>query len=343
MIGKWPPEEFEGLRKEVRHGNNPRPRVLESGLTAALIFLALLFHATYVTRMVEKRVTTKEPEVKGLSADGQAENVSYPDVFIYRRTKKTGSASMYEALVKSLRPKGYEVLDRPDSVRDLLKAEALQPGHRRVLILTHNYASRVHTTGMTTVIADTIKDGFRQMTSYCRFCQKIEKCDEQIIKCFQTSDAQSQKRYRWAGAESEDASTYIDLPLSSAHPGLSTTVFRRVFPDVTLDITLRNVVGSACAETKELREAYDRYFAGYDAQIDTLRRRLLALAGYPVRRPDQNATIADLLDAAEVIERKKYSFGKHEPSRGKSELGKEIGRARPKWTRSESGELRLVS
>ena len=65
-------------------------------------------------------------------------------------------------------------------------------------------------------------------------------------ECLCSSASQYQIRYRWAGLEKEDSETYIDILLSVKHPVLLATIFRRLFPNSTLEIAQNNAYGSAC-------------------------------------------------------------------------------------------------
>lgn len=232
-----------------------------------------------------------------------------PKLFIFRRTKKTGSSSMLSSLIEALSPLGYEgIYVRSEVMNVHVRNEFKRPYPRRLLISEHNRVTKAFHPTRSAVIADTLRDGYEQMTSFCRYVRKVPTCDKQLIDCLRSNQALLQKTYRWAGREEEDDDTYIDLPLSSAHPALSTTVFRTVFPNVTLDTQAYNVANSTCPENQEIRAAYRSLYKSLDQQVLTLRRRLLVIAGYPPRIPRScpDCSTSDLLDAAERIEKLKY-------------------------------------
>lgn len=232
-----------------------------------------------------------------------------PKLFIFRRTKKTGSSSMLSSLIEALSPLGYEgIYVRSEVMNVHVRNEFKRPHPRRLLVSEHNRVTKAFHPTRSAVIADTLRDGYEQMTSFCRYVRKVPTCDEQLIDCLRSNQALAQQTYRWAGNEEEDDDTYIDLPLSSAHPALSTTVFRTVFPNATLDTQSYNVANSTCPESRELRAVYRSLYKNLDRQVLTLRRRLLVIAGYPPRKPGScsKCTTSDLLDAAERIEKLKY-------------------------------------
>lgn len=232
-----------------------------------------------------------------------------PRLFIFRRTKKTGSSSMLTALAEALNPLGYEGIYVPAETMNVhVRNEYKRPNPRRLLISEHNRVTKAFHPTRSAVIADTVRDGYEQMTSFCRYVKKVPTCDDRLIECLRSKGALGQQTYRWAGREEEDEDTYIDLPLSSAHPALSTTVFRTVFPNATLDIQAYNVANSTCPESRELRSVYQSLYQSLDRQVLVLRRRLLVIAGYPPKVPKShsNYTTSDLLDAAEKMEREKY-------------------------------------
>lgn len=248
---------------------------------------------------------------------------------------------MLEALMLVLKEKDYvPIYHIPDKMPHVVRAESLKPNPRRLLVSQHNGVTRYHTRGRKAVIADTVIDGFKQITSFCRFVSNAEDCDDDMIRCLQSSTARAQVRYRWAGGDHETDDTYIDLPLSSAHPALSSTVLRVIFPGAVLDIKKRNVAGSACEETPKLQELYRKLFKELERQNDMLRKRLLSLAGYPIRaKSGSNITTEEMMDAAEEMEKVKYNFGTYEPTKHDAESHKELKQFERDWSRSPSGEL----
>lgn len=247
-----------------------------------------------------------------MNADGAFEGglpENMPKLFIFRRTKKTGSSSMLTSLAEALHPLGYQGVYVSSELMNVhVRNEYKRPYPRRLLIAEHNRVTKAFHPTRSAVIADTVRDGYEQMTSFCRYVKDVPTCDKELIDCLRSGSALSQLKYRWAGQEEEDDDTYIDLPLSSAHPALSTTVFRTVFPNSTLDIQAYNVANSSCPEETEIRAVYRSLYKELDKQVDTLRKRLLVIAGYPPRVPKgcPDCTTTQLLDAAELLERAKY-------------------------------------
>lgn len=278
------------------------------------------------------------------SSSGQRSSTDIPDVFIYRRTKKTGSSSMLGALLKVTDKLGYIPLYYdPPYMKTYVRAEGLRPIPRRLFVAQHNAVTREHTQGRKTVIADTIIDGYRQVTSFCRFTRNISDCAAGMKECLNDA-ALSQRFYRWAGKPREDEETFIDLPLSSAHPALSSSVLRRIFPNITLDVHRYNVAGSSCDEKPDLRKIYNNHYKILDYQIDALRKRLLHMAGYPTAAAQEtlHASLVELMDAAEEEERKKYTFSTYESTRKvASDHSLLMKYAKSPWRREKNGKLVL--
>lgn len=192
-----------------------------------------------------------------------------------------------------------------------VRSEFVRAHPRRLFIAEHNRITRMHHPRRLGIIADTIRDGYQQMTSFCRYVRKVKSCDKGGMEnCLASSKAQAQIWYRWAERWQEDDDTYIDLPLSAAHPALSTTVIRTVFPNITLDLTKQyNRKYSACPERRAIRAVYDELYQPLEDQILSLKRRMLVLAGYPFTVDSQfktNITIDDMMDEADALELRKY-------------------------------------
>ena len=268
----------------------------------------------------------------------------YPDLFIYRRTKKTGSSSMLDAIITELKPLGYIGLYNNIATR----ARAEYTGHspRRLLLAEHNQITKSIHPQRSAVIADTVRDGYNQMTSYCRYVKKVRSCTgDDMLQCLNSKDALWQNEYRWAGHGAEDEDTYIDLPLSTEHPSLSTTIFRKVFPNATLDVKMFNVKRSACAENETIRKLYRQKYRKLEWQIAMLRKRMLILAGYPVTADDGQGPISieDMLDEADKRERKKYSISTSVKAEDSYSMEhKELINTIHRWTRMEDGSLKIV-
>lgn len=235
-----------------------------------------------------------------------------PRLVIYRRTQKTGSTSMATALLRALGPLGYVPIRKSQDGYARLFSNLHNPSGRPVFIFGHNSFTRNLTSHTHVIILDTIRNGYEQMTSYCRYRRKRKSCDRQVADCLANDrSALSQRFYRWANRESEDVETFIDIPLSSEHPALSTTALRTVFPDAVLHVDHFRDVNSACPEVAEIRRVYDEHYQELEDQVETLSIRLLTLAGYPyrfVRGNSQSMSIAQMLNLAESMEKHKYDL-----------------------------------
>lgn len=289
-------------------------------------------------------------QAKAGSDDGGEEDI--PDLFIYRRTKKTGSSSMLTALLDQLVPRfNYVPLYLvADEMSTIVHHEYRRKSPRRLFIAQHNGVCRDIHPQRRAIVADTFRSGYDQMTSYCRFVKDIGSCDDQaMLDCLARTDSRAQRQYRWAGRDKEDQDTYIDLPLSSAHPALSTTVLRSFFgSNVTLNIRSYNVYNSSCPELPTVRAVYSQYYELLDKDVNMLARRLLILAGYTITvQPDlaESVSIDDLLQAAEEMEHKKYDVelngGAHVATKRLSDFHKQLNSDMKKWVRDVDGNLAL--
>lgn len=308
----------------------PSNRITVPSVTTALIIFSLLVHAIYINyvssqpRVIHHHQSSNVNHAIGLPTDLRTSDKNssetparwvrpMPELFIFRRTKKTGTSSMLAALVESLRPLGYNTIWLVESDIEMpLRHEFIRTEGRRIMLLRHNHVTKSLHPTRSALIADTIRDGIERMTSFCRYFRKINTCNvDEIRDCWLSEEIQAEKKYRWAGRQQEDDDTYIDLPLSSAHPGLSTTVMRTVFPNVTLKIEMYNVRESTCEKTPELRALYDEIFPDLDEEDNMLRKRMLMIAGYPFetyRNMKHKLTFAEMLDAADTLERAKYGL-----------------------------------
>lgn len=287
-----------------------------------------------------------------------------PRLFIFRRTKKTGSSAMLAELLSQLVPLGYTPLYfQRGEMEIVVRNEYVRRKPRLLLIAEHNRITRRFHPRRLAVIADTIRDGYEQMTSFCRYVRKVPSCDPKlIIACLQSKEALSQLNYRWANKIAEDDDTYIDLPLSSAHPALSTTIMRTVYPNVTLDVSAYNVKHSACADLDDVRAVYNQLYVELERQVLELKQRMLLIAGYPIMDgsgviggSEMGIPIDDMLDAAEELERKKYVLSERTiPSTGaqQEKVKRKIGYSEQhlqlrasvlRWTNGSDGKLSLKS
>lgn len=280
---------------------------------------------------------------------------------------------MMNALMTSLEAKGYETLPQKRheleitirniyvrhsptsnsrSVYDITSAEQSRR-NRHFLVMHHNNVTKNMHPQRSVVIADTVRDGFAHMTSYCRFMRKVRSCNSPEMRaCFTDNLALQQNVYRWGGREREDRDTYIDLPLSAAHPALSTTVLRTVFPDVEPLVVRRyNDKKKACLPhqvDEDLRKMYFELYAPLERQVYELNKRLLVIAGYPYTTGKDDTgkvSLDEMLDAAETIEREKYDFDEGELGRavqGKSQKVMDLLSMVLKWRRDDNGSVTLV-
>lgn len=242
---------------------------------------------------------------------------------------------MLDALLKILEPYGYTSLYHYNPERmDAIVRTQMNSAGGRLFIAQHNRVTRLHAPGKRVVIADTFLDGYKQITSFCRYVRKVETCDGRMVQCMKGRFALAQNEYRWAGREGESWDVYIDMPLSSEYPALSTSVVRNTFPGAHLDIKQYNVANSSCPELKGLRDVYTRYYAKLEKQISRLRYRMLYLTGYSsVAAPGENVNVVEMLEAAEILEQEKYGVGsgKGEADASYSERHRQLIENVPKW------------
>lgn len=264
-----------------------------------------------------------------------------PDVIIFRRTRKTGSSSMLEQLLKVADQYNYTALYESGlHLRTLVRAENVAMVPQRIFVAEHNTISRADTGSRRVLIVDTIADGYKQITSFCRYVPKVRvrDCEQGLEDCLRGSVAQSENRYRWAGRDQEDSETYIDIPLSVEHPALSTRAFRRVFPEAVLDVRKLNVANSSCDESTRLRAIYSEIYKELDKQVEVLQNRLLILAGYPISKQDSSIKTSQLLDAAEKMERINFlkeglSFGTYKSEKAVSADHLLLKKGQLQWVR----------
>lgn len=318
----------------------PKPSLPYYYKFLGVLVLLLIIHAIYRSNCPLTSLRT--PAHTSLQ---QPNTISLPEVIIFRRSKKTGSSSMLNELIHQTAPHNYTPLYYgPQMMVDAVRAESLKAHPPRLLIAQHNRITRAITRPRKTVIADTILDGYTQVTSYCRYFEKVSNCDDQMINCLASTNTRHLNRYRWAGRPWEDEDTYMDLPLSSAHPALSTTVFRYVLPDALLDVQRINSVGSACPEDHRLRSVYNKFYKELDQQVDRLRVRMLAMTGYPVVADrNLNFTVEMMLDKAEELEKPKYNFGEQRKSKSMSDSIKTLWKQKTEWKKDKNGDIFLLN
>lgn len=322
-------------------------------VATCIVCTSLVIHAVYLTRITAALPHTHQASNHGFEPILTAGAPNTPPLFIYRRTKKSGSSAMLDALIHTLKPYNYTPLYFTGStMKAVVRAEGFSASPRRLLVAEHNTITREDYPLGHAIIADTVRDGYEQVTSFCRYVTKVKTCDQDMLECLNSEEAKSQNRYRWAGRQKEDADTYIDLPLSSAHPALSTTILRRVFPNVTLYIDNWNSANSKCPELPILRNEYFRLYSQLDQQVETLRKRMLVLAGYPFKDDsvlrgdvDEKYSISfdEMLSAAEAEERKKYDITDSAKKRyGFSDVHQSLISEIMVWSRGDNDSVTLT-
>lgn len=312
----------------------------------ALLLVALYVHGFLVTNYVFSKLSLTTLSHKSLIEAAHEARVAseLPPLFIYRRTRKTGSSSMLAALVDQVIPYGYTPLYHMHPMMEMaVRSEFRRTYPRRLFIAQHNRITRDMHPKHSAIIADTIRDGYKQITAFCRHTRHVPTCDDAMMQCLKSRHAVDENHYRWAGRPHEDDNTYIDLPLSSAHPALSTTALRTVFPNATLQIEQYNSANRTCPELPELRQVYRQLYGELDRQINELKKRLLTITGYPFKikmSPIRNISLDDILDAAEVLERPKYEIAQSSVSmRGVSNQHKHLFASIRRWETAEDGQL----
>lgn len=321
-------------------------------ISVLVIILVLHLHAILLSRYLFSNIPHLQLDPSSNPTQQQTAPLSnaLPPLFIYRRTRKTGSSSMLAALVDELTPLNYVPLYHvhPD-MQMAVRSEYRRTRPRRLLVAQHNRITRDMHPRRAAIIADTLRDGYKQITAFCRHTRHVPTCDDAMVACMRSRAALDENRYRWAGRSTEDDDTYIDLPLSSAHPALSTTVLRSVFPNVTLQIEEYNSANRTCPELPELRAVYSELYGELDRQIAVLKRRLLVIAGYPYKaktynEPDSVISLDDVVDAAEQQERTKYHIANKSISmRGVSNAHKELFSSILRWERDADANLYIRS
>ena len=135
----------------------------------------------------------------------------------------------------------------------------------------------------------------------------MQNCGSELQERLLSNDSLNQMTFRWAGRKVEDEDTFIDIPLSSSHPFLSTKALRTIIPRLSLSLERINVHNSSCSDLSLLRTIYRRNYVVLDRQIQTLKRRLLVITGYPYEvRGGNSIQLDELLASAEEIEQKTY-------------------------------------
>lgn len=336
--------------------------------TTIFIVVALVLHALYLSTQTSSpsapsalsvqtsalRGVQSENAVEGtISSSSEAAEAHHPrrpglpELFIYRRTRKTGSSSMVNALLRALVPLGYVgVKQGEDEVDPVVRNEYIRPYPRKLFVVHHNQVTKAAHPLRNAMIADTIRDGFETITSYCRQKLHIQSCErDDMISCLKAPETQAQVLYRFVNSTEETDETYIDLPLSSKHRALSTTVMRTVFPNVTLHVDYYNVHESACSKENvdpEVAQLYNELYSAFDDQVTTLQKRMLGIAGFPfIADKREKVTLNDMMDAADLIEAPKYQFEEARSVKGKPSEIIDILKQEQIWERDGNGKLSL--
>lgn len=303
-----------------------RPKVFLSFVT---VVCAVALHTVYVSYL-DRRETSHVLWTlrKGSRPISMVDGTEVPVLSILRRSFSAEADRISHALQVSLAGAGFVELEKPNG---MTTADALSNRFRynmsaKTLVSTPNSLLRTAHPSGRAILLSPLSDGIVDVASHCR--RQVQRsrndkhsflaCDDpDVIRCVGTSEAVSEiERARWAHREYEDEETYINIPLSPRHPKVSTLALRSVFPDalpLVFDhpVLDNGSVGDDCEIFDDtLFEAYSKSMRPLEQQIDTLRQRLLIIAGFPVdvdkRIKDvPNAPVAPshLLDAAERIAR----------------------------------------
>lgn len=336
--------------------------------TTIFIVVALVFHALYLSTQTSSpsapsALNVQTSVLRGVGSENavtaaitsSSEGVEahhprrpgLPELFIYRRTRKTGSSSMVNALLRALVPLGYVGMKEGEhEVDTVVRNEYIRPYPRKLFVVHHNQVTKAAHPLRNAMIADTVRDGFETITSYCRQKLRIDSCErDDMISCLNAPETQAQVLYRFVNSTEETDETYIDLPLSSKHRALSTSVMRTVFPNVTLHVDYYNVHESACSKENvdpEVTQLYKELYSAFDDQITTLQKRMLGIAGFPfVADKKENININEMMDAADFIEAPKYQFEEARSVKGKPSEIIDILKQEKIWERDGNGKLSL--
>lgn len=323
----------------------PVPLLTSARLLGPTLLIALSISTLISTALLvrqQRRTSTNSEARQATSAE------PLPRLLIYRRSHKTGSTSMAAALLEIVEPLGYVGIQLASSEAGTTRlfTNLHIPRGRPVFLFSHNAVTRDVTTRPDVVIMDTFRDGYEQITSFCRAKRRVASCDEALANCV-ANDSVTLRHlyYRWAGREEEDDDTFIDVPLSSQYPALSTTALRTVFPHAVLHIDHYRKKNSTCPEVPSLRAIYQQRFAALDQQVDKLSRRLLIIAGYPheVVNGEQNTlTLSEMLDMAEDMERLKYNLAPPRKAGLRSFAIEKAAAETGAWSKSRDGKWFIV-
>lgn len=322
--------------------------------TTIFICVALIVHAIFLITMTSSSRPHHFSSSTSLSSL-PLRNDTLPDLFIFRRTRKTGSSSMVNALLSSLTPLGYVALKHGENdVDTIVRNEFIKPiwMQRKLFVVHHNQVTKLsHPSPHKVIIADSIRDGFTTITSYCRQKQRVPTClSSDLLPCLQSNDTLRQNFYRYAGYDEEADHNYIDLPVSAAHPALSTTVLRTIFPTAKpLKVDMYNVHGSACRRDEvdaDVVRVYDELYELFEAGVERLRKRMLGVAGYPFvydskGEGKRGIALSEMIDEAERMEKEKYGdeFVVGEVVSGKPVEVLDLLKAEKIWQRNTRGRL----
>lgn len=297
---------------------------------------------------------------KGCGRNGHL-HYHLPDLFIYRRSHKTGSSSIISFLLPELKSLGYTMLyTHGQEANNSIHHAFIRPSNvrkRKLAVIEHNRVTRGYHPHRDAVIVDTVRDGFSQITSFCRYTMHVKAMchTQEMQRCLRMNRTLMEMSYRWANRQGEDSDTYIDLPLSASHPALSTTVLRTVFPSIApLKHARLHVRHSHCdaqdPRNKPLLNLYTKLYAKLEDDNLNLRKRLLTLAGYPALidpQVERHLSIEKILDEAERMEMAKLKANGEsiseevvESSHGISQAHKLILSELKRW--SSDGEGRLI-
>lgn len=353
------------------------PKVQDVPVTV-LVLLGLLAGNVLVLMSVSKGVTSRcnqdnplniaksnSSRLSPLSTSGLAKakysslstssklHANLPELFIYRRSRKSGSSSMLAALLELLQPLGYEATyyNPGFETNHSLNFQFGKLSARRVFVAEHNAVTRAFHPRRSAVIADTVRNGYEQLTSLCRYTRGVAGCGSDMRRCLESKWALSEINFKWAGESGENADNYIDLPLSAKHPSLSTSVLKIALPMIAdrINVHKYHVRKTHCPRDDKLLAVYNKLYAQMDRDIEKLKVRMLILTGYPYELAvnARNVSVDDMLDAAEAQESKKYAIVLSEEDaqahNGISQQQRQLLTTLKKWTKDSNGNAVLTN
>lgn len=311
-------------------GNGEARRAL-SIPTIALIVPALLMHVSFLKHLLDKhqsptflvKLDDTSVSVTPTITDGRDNT---PPLVIYRHTSSRRSARILRGLSSTLQYVGYTTVHVGADVTDEHIAARFRkppssylsntPEPKLLVVSQHRLTRRAHPERRA-VIAAGIVTSLTDLLSYCVSTlphAPIDCEDEVLSSCVRdASKSEDIVSNRYGPNTTHNADDYVDMPLASSHPVLSTAVLRLVFPEAPLmqfrgEIPLGEL--SDVAEipecTKPQREKLsDDMESATDVLVNmrvAMIRQFLIMAGYPcVSKGKPEVTLEAMLDTAEEM------------------------------------------